>query len=181
MPLEVRDVATGRRLLMSWSSGLPTRIDDSWGHFGITIATNTAQKRITSMSVDGTALTYNYVYDGANNLTGVNIGSQTYRTYSYVDGRIVEAHDAAGHLIEQHAYDVSGHAVQSLGSSGEITNIEYGLAGRVTGELVTRVTSADGHTTLFYQRPYRHTLRTVELANGCAKCGGHDAVYVLRR
>jgi RHS repeat-associated protein len=177
LPLEKRDAATGRRFIMSWSNGLPTRIDDSWGHFGITISSDAVLRRINSMTVDGTALTYNYVYDSGNNLTAVNIGAQTYRTYSYVDGRIVEARDAVGRLIEQHAYDAVGRTVQSLGPSAEITNVEYGIAGRVADEQVTRVTNADGHDTLFYQRSYHEGLRTVEVANGCAKCGGYDAVY----
>ncbi len=54
-PVAFRDVPSGREVRLTWSAGLPVRVEDSWGNWALNVATDAVARRITSLSVDGQA------------------------------------------------------------------------------------------------------------------------------
>jgi RHS repeat-associated protein len=173
-PTATRNIATGRQIGITYSGGAPASITDSWGNVTLTLAT--AGGRINSIT-DGSA-TWSYTYDGSGHLTAVTVNALPWRTYTYSGDRMTEAHDAAGNLVESHAYAANGTATSSIGGGREdITSITYAGTGRVTGEEITNVTTAAGATTSYYTRYLAGRERTVEIAGNCGSCGVGDAVF----
>jgi len=173
-PTATRNIATGRQIGITYSGGAPASITDSWGNVTLTLAT--AGGRINSIT-DGSA-TWSYTYDGSGHLTAVTVNGLPWRTYTYSGDRMTEAHDAAGNLVESHAYAANGTATSSIGGGREdITSITYAGTGRVTGEEITNVTTAAGATTSYYTRYLAGRERTVEIAGNCSSCGVGDAVF----
>ena len=122
-PLKYRSRSSGRALNITYNGTTPARVDDSWGTFGWTITTS--NHRVDSIAVDGTSLTWQYVYTG-NLLTQVNgPGGTAWRTYTYSSNRLTEARDAAGRLLESHSYDGSGRATTSVQSEDDIQSINF--------------------------------------------------------
>jgi hypothetical protein len=72
--------------------------------------------------------------------------SNTWRGYEYTSGLLSTIRDSLGNVIESHAYDSSGRAISSSQSANDIQTIDYGLAGRVSNEILTRVTYASGRS-----------------------------------
>jgi RHS repeat-associated protein len=175
-PTKSKNIATGREITFTYTGSAPSAITDSWGNVPLTLSVNSTTGRIDSIAV-GTAATWAYTYDSSGHLTAVTVDSLPWRTYTYSSNRLTEAHDAAGNLIESHAYDTNGLATTSVGGGREdISSISYGGSGRVTGEEVTSVTTAAGATTSYYTRYVAGRARTVEIAGSCSGCGVNDTV-----
>ncbi|HYR28396.1 MAG TPA: DUF6531 domain-containing protein, partial [Thermoanaerobaculia bacterium] len=169
----IRDRATGREGRIAYTGSAATTFTDSWTDVKWTFTI--ASGRVTSISVNtAPALTWTYTYDAAGNLTTVLApGNATWRTYEYPSGRMTASRDASGNLIESHAYDANGYAIDSTGPGDEIASIAYNLAGNAAArERVTRVTMKSGATTDYILRPVGGALRVVQVIGACASCGG---------
>jgi len=167
----------GRDVSVSYSSGFPVHVADSWWNSSWTITPNAAN-RISSIAIDGTSLVWTYTYDGSGNLiTVTGPSSSLWRTYAYNGTKLTQAHDARGSLIESHSYtDDLTHATSSIADQDDITSI-ITLAGRDNFEKITRTTSGNGSTTDYYTRVIAGRQRTVQIIGHCATCGTNDAVY----
>lgn len=173
-----RSVSTGREAVITYDAGgRPARVADSWGNGAWNITTNSSTGLIESIAVEGTSIVWNYSYDGNRNLLSINLGSTPWRTYTYASGRMTEARDGAGNLIESHQYDAGGAATTSIGPSGDITSISYNGVGRVPGETVTTIVSSAGATTNYYSRYVGGEQRPVQVDGICSGCGTKDGVY----
>jgi uncharacterized protein DUF6531 len=158
------------------ASGLPTRVEDSQGVWGWTVTTSGG--RISAIVPDGTSsYTWAYIRDGNGDLTSVTTSTGTWRTYTYASGRMTEARDGEGNLLESHAYETSGRATTSVSGGEEVTGLQYRQTGRVAGETKAIVTYASGRTTTYYTRNIAGRPRTVEVDGSC-DCGSEDAVYM---
>src|SRR3954447_5529537 len=175
------DSASSRKVLIDYtSSGLPQRVystDGAWS-CSITITGN----HITTISVDTRPdLVWQYSYSGSL-LQSVTLSgsSGSRRTYDYSGGRLSAVHDAAGNLIESHAYDAYGRAINSIGPGGiDITNIEYDLPGSLPDSTITRVTYATGEQTTFDQRFIDGRQQTFAVSGGCGSCGSRNSTYAV--
>lgn len=174
LPVTYRSRSTGRYLSISYSGTTPTHVSDSWGNFGWTIAATA--HRIDSMTIDGTALTWQYVYNGGA-LTVVNgPGGAEWRSYSYSGNYLTEARDGAGNVIESHTYDGFGRAKTSLQDEGDIVNIDY-TAPPNSFERVAKVWYASGARTDYHTLYVAGRARTVQIDGNCSSCGTNDAVF----
>jgi RHS repeat-associated protein len=176
----MRRVSNGDAVQLIYdTSGRPTTVRDVDGRWQWNLITDPAAGLVTSIAVDMRPdLVWTYQYDTAGGLLSITApGGSPWRTYGYSGNRLTEARDALGNLIESHSYNAAGHARTSYGPGGEISNIEYGLPGRKSGETATRVTSAAGAVTTYYLRYIGNRARTVEVDGGCTSCGSRNAVY----
>ncbi|HYH09201.1 MAG TPA: DUF6531 domain-containing protein, partial [Thermoanaerobaculia bacterium] len=181
--LAFRDTASGREVRVTWSGGRPVAVSDSWGAWSLTITTDPASGRVTSISADGDpSLVWTYVYE-ENRLVRVESPVGTWRTYTHrfhPTGMfwypMTEVRDGAGKLIESHNYAQRDLASDSFSANGDVTSIVIAEAGRVPGELKTIVTYRTGRQELHYRRLVAHAYRTVEIDGGCTSCGGRNQV-----
>src|SRR5260221_9036346 len=72
---KMRSLSTGRELRVTYTAGVPSHVDDSWGNWGWTITA--PGSLITSIAVDGHPVVWNYSYDGNSNLTSVDLNGTT--------------------------------------------------------------------------------------------------------
>ena len=181
---KMRSLSTGREMTVTYTAGLPSHVDDSWGNWGWTITAPNAL--ITSIAVDGQANVWNYTYDGNANLTTVDLNGTTWRTYAYVSGGLSAAHDAAGNLIESHTYDSDGYAISSVGPSGDISGVSYGFGnggtyasdgGYPENEDTVQTTWTSGTVTTSTIRFIAGRFRVVQTSGGCVSCGIQDVTY----
>ncbi|HET8796918.1 MAG TPA: DUF6531 domain-containing protein, partial [Thermoanaerobaculia bacterium] len=175
-----RELGTGREARITYNaSGLPLAVTDSWTELTWTITTDAAKRRVSSIVVEGRPdLSWNYQYDANDNLERVlGPGGTAWRVYEYVNNRMTAARDAAGFLIESHAYDASGRAIDSTGPGDEIASLVYDLPGPQSSDTITRVTTRAGQVSDYLLRPQGSGFRTVKVIGGCTSCGSGDAVY----
>ena len=157
------------------ASGLPQRVEDSRGTWAWTIANNSSG--ISTITLEGRPdVQWTYTRDSSGNLTSVTSPLGPWRTYTYGTAGLLTARDATGSLIESHTYDSAKHAATSAGASDDLSAITYDLAGRVAGEVLTRVSYASGRTTDYYSRYIAGKMRTVQVDGSC-NCGTEDTVY----
>ena len=182
---KMRSLSTGREMTVTYTAGMPSHVDDSWGNFGWTITVfNTL---ITSIAVDGQAIVWNYTYDNNSNLTSVDLNGTTWRTYTYASGGLSAAYDGAGNLIESHAYDGNGNAISSIsGSSDDVSGISYAFGSGVTYttdggmqlvEDLVQTSWASGIVTTSTIRFIAGRYRVVQTSGGCVSCGVQDVTY----
>jgi RHS repeat-associated protein len=157
---------------ITWSSGLPSRIDSLDGQWALLI--DVSGGHVASISVEGqAALTWNYSYGVDDDLVNVaDANSVIWRTYTYDDHDLTEIHDAAGALLESHDYGAPGMATTSSGPSGEIVSVQKdtSFTPRVDGEESVVTVYASGNEVRHYLRTVGGRVRTVEVS-GCASCG----------
>ncbi|MBW3565003.1 MAG: hypothetical protein KY459_09785, partial [Acidobacteria bacterium] len=170
------DLVGGRSYTVGWSADVPTSVSDSWGNWNLTVNSN-AEGRISSIvSPNGT---WSYEYTTTGHLTRVALDAVTWRTYTYsstyASAVMTAAHDAAGKLIESHAYDSAGRAISSISEENAVTNITW-VTGRVPGEFAARITDGSGKVTTYYTRQVGGRTRTVEI-DGICDCGTDDTVF----
>lgn len=172
----IRDVGSAHEVSIAYDgAGKPQTITDGRGAWTWTMTM--AAGRISTIAVDGhPALTWSYSYDASGNLQTVTSPAGTWRTYTYGPHGLEQVQNGVGHVLESHQYDASGRAITSVGPSGDLSGVTYDLAGRVPGEVITRVTSSAGETTDYYSRFVAGKMRTVEVAGSCG-CGGDVAVF----
>jgi YD repeat-containing protein len=125
------------------------------------------------------AIFWDYNYPGGRHLKSVTgPGGSPWRTYDYVQvptgWRLSEIRDPLGNLVEAHTYSTSETTTSSLGPAGEVTNVNYGLPGRISGETVTEITWANGRLVRHYLRLIAGRQRAVQIEGGCASCGSGD-------
>jgi RHS repeat-associated protein len=176
-----RDVLNGRTVSISYdSSGKPARVDDSWGNWAWLINVNGTTGLIQTITVENQpASVLMYTYTSGKQVQTVSTTAGLFRTYEYHavwgdgSGYVKTVRDGSGNNLETHTYDSQGRALTSTGPSGDIDLIEYGLAGRQTGERLTRIRWRSGRTELRYQRRANdNRWRTVEIQDGCSSCSG---------
>lgn len=179
LPVSYRSRSTGRALTITYNGTTPAHAGDSWGTFGWTIVSS--NHRIDSIAVDGTSLSWQYVYSGGS-LTAVNgPGGAAWRTYTYSGNLLAEARDAAGKLLESHAYDGFGRATSSLQSEDDVQSISYDAATRNGGaEELTAVQSATGAVTNYWIAYFGGRARVVEIEGNCTSCGVNNAVFAYK-
>ncbi|HJW96222.1 MAG TPA: RHS repeat-associated core domain-containing protein, partial [Thermoanaerobaculia bacterium] len=175
------DLASPTTVLIDYStSGPPQRVYSADGTWSCTITVT--GNHITAIAVDGRPdLVWQYGYAGSL-LQSVTLSgsSSTWRMYEYTGGRLSAIHDAAGSLIESHAYDAKGRATSSIGAGGpDITNIEYDIAGSLPDSTITRVTYATGEQTTFEQRFISGRQQTFAVNGGCGSCGSRNSTYAV--
>jgi RHS repeat-associated protein len=155
----------------------PQRVSNSRANWAWTFSVDAAG-RIAQIAVEGRSdLTWTYGYDADGNLTTVTAPANApWRTYTYGAAGMLAAYDAQQRLIESHAYDSDGRAVSTASDRDDVSAVSYGLAGRVAGELMTRVTYTSGRTTDYYSRFVGGKMRTVQVDGSC-DCGTDDTVY----
>jgi len=176
LPLKFHSRSTRRDTIVGYSGSLPVTVADSWGNWSWTVSTDSASGRVTAISVDGTANAWQYGYDGAGRLTSVQgSNNAAWRTYAYGSFGMTEARDAAGRLIESHAYS-SGRATSSLSAEGDVTAMTYNLSGDPL-ETGTRVQYATGTTTMYYVQWLGGRPRTTRIVGSCSGCGTNDGTY----
>lgn len=165
------------------SPSRPTRLETNWGR-PAWIPTYNTNGQIEGIDFENLTGHWTYEYDG-DRLTAAVSPAGTWREYSGAgtgdEWRITAILDQLGNVIETHNYDSTGRATDSYGSSGDIESIEYDLAGRVTGELITKVTYTTGRVERHYQRTVAGRMRTVEIDGGCPGCGTSTGTYVHER
>ena len=172
---KIRQLSTGRDLTVDYDgNGQITHVGDSWGSNGWTVTEDTSG-RISSIAVDGTSIAWTYGYDTSGRLHTVSQGAGVWRTYNY-NGQLTEVRDAAGHLIEGHAYGADG-ATSSLGDSDDVTNVEYNIATADPAIWITRVTYGTGAQTLYYNKHIAGRPRVDHIDGGCGSCSNKNAVY----
>jgi RHS repeat-associated protein len=167
-----------RSLTISYdTNGHPTRADDSWGVASLVFTTD-SNGLITGIVVDGhPELAWTYQYS-SNLLTSVAApDSHAWRQYEYTSALLSTIRDPLGNVIESHAYDSSGRAISSSQSTNDIQTIDH-LAGRVSGELLTRVTYASGKVSDYYSRSAGGSMLTVDVFGGCSSCSAENGTYV---
>ncbi|MBV8520263.1 MAG: RHS repeat protein [Acidobacteria bacterium] len=169
------DERSNHAVVITWDdvTGQPLSIADERGNWSCSITTTGGL--ITQIAVDGEPdLTWNYSYSG-NLLESVALDGETaWRTYDYTSGRLSAVHDAAGNLVESHAYDSSGRGTSSVAASDDITSVQY-VAG--TDGLTTHVTYATGREETYAQSFTTGRPRTLASDGGCTSCGARDSVY----
>ena len=172
----LHDVTNGREVNITRdSNGLVTRVADSWGNWAWTVTTDSANHRITAISVDNTPVSWSYLYDGSGNLTSVRESGVDWRTYTY-SGSLTQIHDGAGNLIESHAYGADG-ATSSIGQTDDISSVAYNIATSDPATTITRVTSATGAVTDYYVKSIAGRMRTDHIEGGCTSCTSRNAIY----
>jgi len=172
---KLRQVTNGRETIITYDgAGLITRVEDSWGNWAWNVTADSSTQRITTIAVEGTPISWTYLYSSSN-LTTVRESGVTSRTYTY-NGALTEIHDAAGHLIESHAYGAAG-ATSSIGQTDDITSITYDIATGDPNTTITRVTSATGAQTDYYVTGIAGRLRTGRVEGGCPSCTARNAIY----
>jgi RHS repeat-associated protein len=179
--LALRDLATGHEAQLAYAgSDVPASLTDSWTGVTWNLAIDSANRRVTSISVSGRPdLVWTYSYDADGNLlTVLAPGNAQWRTYEHDANRMTVSRDALGNLLESHTYDADGYGISSTGPSDEIATIEYNLPGAIADERVTRVTYKSGATAEYALRPLGGAWRPVRATGGCAGCGARDATYV---
>jgi RHS repeat-associated protein len=160
------------------SNGKAMSVADQAGRWSWSVSYGTAGF-VESISVAGEpGLVWTYAYTAGKLATVTAPGISTWRTYVYSAAGLEEIRDARGAVTERHEYDGAGRARSSFGPSGEFTDIQFNLAGRVSGESRTHVVSADGKSTDYYSRFIAGKMRTVEVAGSC-NCGSDDSVFAL--
>src|SRR6266545_1634482 len=176
LPLKYHSRSSGRDVLVSYSGSVPMGVADSWGNWSWTLSTDGAG-RVTAVTVDGTADTWQYTYDASGLLTTVRgPNNAAWRTYTYGPwSMMTEARDAAGRLIESHGYALA-RATSSFSDQGDVTSMTYELNGGPS-ERGTRVTNATGASTMYYVRWIAGRPRTTQIDGSCSGCGVNDAVY----
>ncbi|HYO78979.1 MAG TPA: DUF6531 domain-containing protein, partial [Thermoanaerobaculia bacterium] len=172
-----RNTDTGREVRITWTAGVPVRIEDSWQAWAYAITTDPTTGYITAIAPDGhpgDAWTYTYT---ADRLIAVQSPIGTWRSYSYPwNGqqnryeRLSVVKNGAGHVLESHQYDAYGRALTSLQDADDITAISAAQAGRVTGEMKVVVTYKTGRQETYYRRYIAGQWRVVEVSGGCASC-----------
>lgn len=173
---KLRDVTNGREVNVWYdANGLVTRVADSWGNWAWTVTTDSVNHRITNIAVDGTPVFWTYVYDGSGNLTNVRESGADWRTYTY-SGSLTQIHDAAGNLIESHAYGTDG-ATSSIGQTDDISSVTYTITTGDPATTITRVTSATGAVTDYYIKSIAGRMRTDHIEGGCTSCTSRNAIY----
>ncbi|HEX8172598.1 MAG TPA: RHS repeat-associated core domain-containing protein [Thermoanaerobaculia bacterium] len=173
--LRLGNIATGRFAQLAYDAqGLPQSVTDSWSGLAWLLTVDAVERRITSIAVSGRPdLVWNYVYDASGNLLSVlTADNSPWRTYDYAAAGMTASHDAAGNLLESHAYDAGGAAINSTGNIDEIASIEYDLPGSTADERITRVTAKNGTVTDYTLRSSGGSWRTVKVEGGCSSCGG---------
>jgi YD repeat-containing protein len=126
------DVRGDEVVLTYDGNGKATSVADEAGRWSWSISYGTGGL-IQSIAVDGQpGLTWTYGYTGTKLTTVTAPGSAVWRTYVYGSAGLVEIRDARGAVTERHEYDSAGRARSSFGPSGEFTDIQFNLAGRVT-------------------------------------------------
>lgn len=178
------DLSSDRTVTITYdANGLPTAVADNRGNWRWTILTDVTNRRITTISVDGRPdASWSFTYGADNRLLSVGLSSgQVWRQYEYATGRLAVIRDAAGKVIEEHAYDAAGRAQTSFSASDRITNIQYGLVGSQPGETITRVTMANGEQTDYQIKHFAGRARTTAVTGGCTSCGGADTVYAYSK
>ncbi|HWW61218.1 MAG TPA: DUF6531 domain-containing protein, partial [Thermoanaerobaculia bacterium] len=173
-----RQLATARSLTVAYDgNGLPLNVTDSWTGVKWLLTTDSSNRRINSIAVEGhPEITWTYQYTARNLTTVLAPGSTPWRTYEYENNRMTASRDAAGRLIESHTFDANGAAKSSTGARDEIALFEYNLphpAGRVT-----RVTTRSGGVTDYVLAPAGGAWRTIQVIGGCSACGGRNSSYV---
>jgi RHS repeat-associated protein len=175
LPVAYRSRATGRATQISYSGTTPAQVTDSWGRFSYTV--NASGGFINSIALHAAGTVWQYVYTGGL-LTVVNgPGGAAWRTYIYANNRLTEAFDAAGKLIERHAYDsLVGNAVTSIQSENDIISIDY-VNSPTPYEQITKVRYASGALTNYHLRYFGGKAQTVKIDGNCPSCGTNDAVF----
>jgi len=172
VPLKYHSRSTGRDVLIGYSGSVPVGVADSWNNWSWTLTAN--GNRISAVTVDGTANTWQYTYDTTGLLTTVQgPNNAAWRTYAYSSGYLTEARDAANRLIESHTYDV-GQARSSISDEGDVTSVNYSESAGVTQ---ARVTYATGAVTSFFSAYIGGRPRTTSIVGSCSGCGVNDGVY----
>jgi RHS repeat-associated protein len=176
--VELRNVTDGRatRIDYSQQQNGTIAVTDSRGNWSSTVTLTGGL--VTAIAVDGhpeLAWTYSYT-DGQLQTVSLD-GAGTWRTYEYTGARLSAVRDAAGLLIESHAYDSVGRGVTSIGATGDITNVEYPATANST--TTTRVIYATGATDSYEQSFHGGQQATTSVTGGCTSCGARDSVYAL--
>ena len=173
----VTNVASARSTDFAYdSSGLPTSVTDSWGTFSWSIATDATNRRVTSISIPGESLTWDYQYTGTSLTAVIPPGGGTWRRYVYDGTDLTEVRDPLGNLIEGHTYDSWHRATSDLGSGRDISNIRYDPAD-AAGTSLTQVTWANGAVSNYRLAGVAGRHRTLDTDGGCTSCGTNDGVW----
>lgn len=178
---KLRQLNNGREVNITYdANGLITRVADSWGNWAWNVTTNATAHRITTIAVEGTPISWGYSYSTAGNLETVQENGVTWRTYAYngaYGGALSEIRDAGGNLIESHSYGPDG-ATTSIGQTDDISSITYNMATSDPDMTITRVTSATGAETDYYEKSIAGRVRTDHIEGGCTSCTSRNAIYV---
>jgi len=158
------------------TTGKPTAVADSLGRWAWNLAFTSSGYLETISLAGNSELVWTYGYANGLLQTVTGPSAAPWRTYRYNQSRLEVIKDGAGKVIESHTYDSTGRAISSSGPTAEITNIQYGRAGRVSGEWKTTVTTADGAKTDYYFRYIAGRMRIVEIDGEC-HCASEDSVF----
>ena len=178
--MALRDLSTGREAQVAYNAqGFPASLTDSWSGVKWQLAYESGQRRVKTVTVNTRPdIAWNYTYDANGNLTKVEIGPDTWRTYVYDENRMTESRDAAGNLIESHEYDADGYATSSTGNVDEIATIQYNLPSSNPEERITRVTEKNGAITEYVLVASGSAWRPARVVGGCGSCGTRDKTFV---
>lgn len=173
---KTRDVRDGRETSFFYDfNGSITGVADSWSNWSWSITTDPVTHRITTIAVPGTSIAWTYTYSGGL-LTSVQESGNAWRTYTYGNGVLTAINDAAGNLIESHAYGADG-ATSSIGQTDDITSITYNNTTSDPNLRYTHVTMATGATTDYYERFAGGRYRTERVEGGCTSCPSRNAIH----
>jgi len=182
--IEYRWAGTSRRVTLTYDQNEdPSRVTDSeTGRVIVVVIDGSVYpKRITRMYVDGDlAQSWSYGYDASGFLRDVwhTPTGDRWRHYDPNEGALGNVVDVENRILENHNYTSADRARNSIGPSGDLTNIEYNIAGlgTGTGEFATRITSATGAVTVYYQRSVAGQWKKTEIDGNCS-CGTDDGIY----
>lgn len=181
--IEVRSLATGEGITVSYPTAALTRIEDLRGNWALLVTLSDGV--VQTVGVEGRSdLTWSYIYDSSSGdlLSVRDSAENAWRTYTYdSEHNLLEISDVLGNELESHQYDSVSGATDSTGPSGSITSITRWTAAqrppRVADERVTTVTYESGETADYYSRLVAGKYRTAEIVGACTGCGGKNAAY----
>jgi RHS repeat-associated protein len=185
-PVGFRNGTTGREVVIEWANERPVRLKDAWSGWALTVTTDPATGRVTSIAPEGepqSGWTYTYASD---RLIRVDSPLGTWRTYEYTYNAqygkytpLTAIRDGAGALLEAHAYsDGSRNGRSSLQDTDDITSISWLESGRIPGEQRRRVTYKSGRVDTYYSRQVGNRWRIVEIDGGCTSCSAASSVMM---
>jgi RHS repeat-associated protein len=180
--LKITSLRERRDLTISYDgNSLPTRIDDSWGNVALLITTDSTNRLITQIAVDGRPdILWTYQYSSNLLMAVLAPDGQPWRRYTYDSGHLSTINDPLGNLIESHSYDANGRGITSVQAADDVQNVAFNLAGRVAGETLTQVSYASGRTVSYYVRGTSGVVHTVEVRGGCSSCArSEDVTYTF--
>ncbi len=182
LPVAYRDLRSARETRVLWTSGKPTRVEDSWGRSALVLTTDPTTGFITTIAPEGRPdLAWVYYYWDSQ-LYRVDSPAGIWRQYEYPEAPfefrrfpLSVVRDGQGRLLESHNY-VGRNGTTSIQQTDDITAITRAEPGRVVGEKKSRVTYKNGRVETYYSRLAGGRWRVVEIDGGCTSCRTGSAV-----